>query len=107
MRIDRTRERENEKEKKKKQQSILEKKIFSIMEKSMEAALDKAVDDLLKDWNKEIKIKLYQKREGKDAFKELKLTERSLRVFAMFSGEVKKGKNAVLQPYGKCGDRPF
>ena len=58
MRIDRTRERENEKEKKKKQQSILEKEIFSIMEKSMEAALDKAVDDLLKDWNKEIKIKL-------------------------------------------------
>lgn len=45
-------------EKKKKQQSILEKEIFSIMEKSMEAALDKAVDDLLKDWNKEIKIKL-------------------------------------------------
>ena len=38
MRIDRTRERETEKEKKKKQQSILEKEIFSIMEKSMEAA---------------------------------------------------------------------
>ena len=53
MRIDRTRERENEKEKKKK-----EKEIFSILEKFMEAALDKAVDDLLKDWNKEIKIKL-------------------------------------------------
>ena len=58
MRIDRTRERETEKEKKKKQQSILEKEIFNIMEKSMEAALDKAVVDLLKDWNKEIKIKL-------------------------------------------------
>lgn len=58
MRIDRTREKETEKEKKKKQQSILEKEIFNIMEKSMEVALDKAVDDLLKDWNKEIKIKL-------------------------------------------------
>ena len=55
MRIDRTRERENEKEK---QQSILEKEIFSIMEKSMKTALDAAVDDLLKDWDKEIKIKL-------------------------------------------------
>ena len=29
-----------------------------IMEKSMKTALDAAVDDLLKDWNKEIKIKL-------------------------------------------------
>lgn len=58
MRIDRTRERETEKKKKKKQQSILEKEIFSLMENSLEAALDKAVDDLLKDWNKEIKIKL-------------------------------------------------
>lgn len=28
-----------------------------------------------------------QKREGKDAFKELKLTERSLRMFSMFSGK--------------------
>ena len=58
MRIDRTRERENEKEKKKKKQSILKKEIFSIMEKSMKTALDAAVDDLLKDWDKEIKIKL-------------------------------------------------
>lgn len=44
--------------KKKKKQSVLEKEIFSIMEKSMKTALDAAVDDLLKDWNKEIKIKL-------------------------------------------------
>ena len=46
------------KEDKKKKQSVLEKEIFSIMEKSMKTALDAAVDDLLKDWNKEIKIKL-------------------------------------------------
>lgn len=45
-------------EEKKKQQSILEKEIFGIMEKSMKTALDAAVDDLLKDWDKEIKIKL-------------------------------------------------
>ena len=32
------------------------------------------------------------KREGKDAFKELKLTERSLRMFSMFSGKVQKVK---------------
>ena len=48
----------NEEEKKKKKQSTLEKEIFSIMEKSMKTALDAAVDDLLKDWDKEIKIKL-------------------------------------------------
>lgn len=41
-----------------KKQSILEKEIFSIMEKSMKTALDAAIDDLLKDWDKEIKIKL-------------------------------------------------
>ena len=45
-------------EKKKKKQSILVKEIFGIMEKSMKTALDAAVDDLLKDWDKEIKIKL-------------------------------------------------
>ena len=50
-----------------------------------------------------------QKREGKDAFKELKLTERSLRVFSMFSGEVKKVKirfsnhlaNVVIDRFGQ------
>lgn len=49
---------EKKEDKKKKKQSVLEKEIFSIMEKSMKTALDAAVDDLLKDWNKEIKIKL-------------------------------------------------
>ena len=49
---------EKKEDKKKKKQSVLEKEIFSIMEKSMKTALDTAVDDLLKDWNKEIKIKL-------------------------------------------------
>lgn len=44
--------------KKKKKQSILEKEIFNIMEKSMKTASDAAVDDLLKDRDKEIKIKL-------------------------------------------------
>lgn len=48
----------DEEQKKKKKQSILEKEIFSIMEKSMKTALDAAVDALLKDWDKEIKIKL-------------------------------------------------
>ena len=49
-------EKKDDKEKKK--QSILEKEIFSIMENSMKTALDAAVDDLMKDWDKEIKIKL-------------------------------------------------
>ena len=49
---------EKKEDKKKKKQSVLEKEIFSIMEKSMKTALDAAVDDLWKDWNKEIKIKL-------------------------------------------------
>ena len=48
-------QKDEEKKKKKKQQSILEKEIFGIMEKSMKTALDAAVDDLLKDWDKEIK----------------------------------------------------
>lgn len=48
----------DEEKKEKKKQSILEKEIFSIMEKSMKTALDAAVDDLLKVWDKEIKIKL-------------------------------------------------
>lgn len=49
---------EKKEDKKKKKQSVLEKEIFSIMEKSMKTALDAAVDGLLKDWDKEIKIKL-------------------------------------------------
>lgn len=48
----------SQKDEEKKKQSILEKEIFNIMEKSMKTALDAAVDDLLKDWDKEIKIKL-------------------------------------------------
>jgi len=48
----------SQKDEEKKKQSILEKEIFSIMEKSMKTALNAAVDDLLKDWDKEIKIKL-------------------------------------------------
>lgn len=44
---------EKKEDKKKKKQSVLEKEIFSIMEKSMKTALDAAVDDLLKDWNKD------------------------------------------------------
>ena len=47
----------SQKDEEKKKQSIWEKEIFSIMEKSMKTALDAAVDDLLKDWDKEIKIK--------------------------------------------------
>ena len=54
----------DEEKKKKKKQSILEKEIFGIMEKSMKAALDAAVDDLLKDWDKENKIKLKEKRQA-------------------------------------------
>ena len=54
---------EKKEDKKKKKQSVLEKEIFSIMEKSMKTALDAAVDDLLKDWNKE--SKLNYKRNGK------------------------------------------
>ncbi len=50
-----------------------------------------------------------QKREGKEAFKELKLSERSLRVFSMFSGKVQKVKirfsnhlaNVVIDRFGQ------
>ena len=49
---------QKDEEKKKKKQSILEKEIFGIMEKSMKTALDAAIDDLMKDWDKEVKIKL-------------------------------------------------
>ena len=42
-------ERDKEK-KKKKNKSVLEKEIFSIMEKSLKTALDAAWDDILKDW---------------------------------------------------------
>lgn len=42
--------RDRDKKKKKKSQSVLEKEIFSIMEKSLKTALDAALDDILKDW---------------------------------------------------------
>ncbi len=42
-------ERDKEK-KKKKNKSVLEKEIFSIMEKSLKTSLDAALDDILKDW---------------------------------------------------------
>ena len=49
------------------------------------------------------------KREGKEVFKEMKLSERSLRVFSMFSGKVQKVKirfsnhlaNVVIDRFGK------
>lgn len=49
------------------------------------------------------------KREGKEIFKEMKLSERSLRVFSMFSGKVQKVKirfsnhlaNVVIDRFGK------
>ena len=50
-----------------------------------------------------------RKREGKEVFKEMKLSERSLRVFSMFSGKVQKVKirfsnhlaNVVIDRFGK------
>jgi hypothetical protein len=41
---------EDKKKKKKKRQSILEKEIFAIMQKSIKAATQAALDDLLKDF---------------------------------------------------------
>ena len=42
-------ERDKEK-KKKKNKSVLEKEIFSIMEKSLKTAMDTVMDELFKDW---------------------------------------------------------
>ena len=55
MRIDRQKEKDD---KKKKRESEFEKMIFQIMEKSMKSALNAAIDDLTKDWNKQVNIKL-------------------------------------------------
>ena len=52
---------------------------------------------------------LAQKREGKEVFKDMKLSERSLRVFSMFSGKVQRVKlrfsnhlaNVVIDRFGK------
>ena len=49
------------------------------------------------------------KREGKEVFKDMKLNERSLRVFSMFSGKVQKVKirfsnhlaNVVIDRFGR------
>lgn len=43
-------DRRNRKKKKRRSQSILEKEIFSIMQKSMKTALDLALDDIMKEW---------------------------------------------------------
>lgn len=43
-------DKDKKKKDKKRKQSILEKEIMSIMQKSMRTALDMALDDLLKDW---------------------------------------------------------
>ena len=42
--------REEDKKKKKKQESLMEKMIFDIMQKSMKTALDLALDDIMKEW---------------------------------------------------------
>lgn len=52
---------------------------------------------------------LAQKREGKEVFKDMKLSERSLRVFSMYSGKVQRVKlrfsnhlaNVVIDRFGK------
>ena len=52
---------------------------------------------------------LAQKRDGKEVFKDMKLSERSLRVFSMYSGKVQKVKlrfsnhlaNVVIDRFGK------
>lgn len=42
--------KQKEKDKKKKRENLLEKELFSLMQKSLKAALDAAIDDLLKSW---------------------------------------------------------
>lgn len=49
MRIDKTK-------KKKRKQSVWEQEIFSFMTKSLDAALNVALDDILKDWDKNTKV---------------------------------------------------
>lgn len=50
MRIDNTKKKDEKKKKRK--QSVLEQEIFSFMTKSLDAALNVALDDILKDWDK-------------------------------------------------------
>ena len=52
---------------------------------------------------------LYQRREGKEEFKDMKLSERSLQIFSMYSGKVQKVKirfsnhlaNVVIDRFGR------
>ena len=53
MRIDNTREKDK---KKKHKQSVMEQEIFSFMSKSLNAALNVALDDILKDWDKNTSV---------------------------------------------------
>ena len=51
MRINNTKSGK-ERKKKKRKQSVLEKEIFSIVEKSLDAAIAAAMEDIFRDWNK-------------------------------------------------------
>lgn len=44
------RKKHDQKRKEKREQSIMEKEIFRLMEKSAEAGLNAALDDIFKDW---------------------------------------------------------
>lgn len=57
MRIDNTKSKDK---KKKRKQSVLEQEIFSFMSKSLNTALNVALDEILKDWekNKNVQFKL-------------------------------------------------
>ena len=50
MKIDNTKSRDK---KKKRKQSIVEQEIFSFMSKSLNTALNVALDEILKDWEKD------------------------------------------------------
>ena len=50
MRIDNTKKKDEKKKKRK--QSVLEQEVFSFMTKSLDAALNVALDEILKDWDK-------------------------------------------------------
>ena len=54
MRIDNTKKKDEKKKKRK--QSVLEQEIFSFMTKSLDTALNVALDDILKDWEKDKKV---------------------------------------------------
>ena len=54
MRIDNTKKKDEKKKKRK--QSVLEQEIFSFMTKSLDTALNVALDEILKDWDKNSKV---------------------------------------------------